>query len=151
MKPDMMNIGTDTDTETKGSEERRRHKHLWVVALLVALLALAPTVEAAFNGFMPVFGIVNGVDIARLNVALADLPPGPCLVSLAFVNGNGDMIGDPNLFTLRGIEGVFIDFIGDPGLRAGGRVRLRAQVTLADPQEFQIGRASCRERVYVLV
>jgi hypothetical protein len=132
MKPDMINM----DAETKGSKQRRRHKHLGVVALMVALLALAPAAEAIIVDWMPVFGVVNGLDVARLNVALADLPPGPCRVSLAFFNGNGNMIGDPNQFTLQGVEGVFIDFIGDPGIRPGTRVRLRARVTLADPQEF---------------
>jgi hypothetical protein len=104
--------------------------------LTAALLAVAATTQAFIVDWMPVFGVVNGVDVARLNVALADIPSAPCPVSLAFVDGDGRSVGDPDDFTLRGVEGVFIDFIGDPGLRVGSRIRLRARVTLADSQEF---------------
>jgi hypothetical protein len=104
--------------------------------LTVALIAVAATTQAFIVNWMPIFGVVNGVDVARLNVALADIPSAPCDVSLVFVDGDGRIIGDPNIFTLQGVEGVFIDFIGDPGLRPSSRIRLRARVTLADPQEF---------------
>jgi len=112
------------------------HRPCWIAVLTAALLAVAATTQAFIVDWMPVFGVVNGVDVARLNVALADIPSAPCPVSLAFVDGDGRSVGDPDDFTLRGVEGVFIDFIGDPGLRVGSRIRLRARVTLADSQEF---------------
>jgi hypothetical protein len=112
------------------------HRPCWIAVLTVVLIAVAATTQAFVVDWMPVFGVVNGVDVARLNVALADVPSAPCLVSLAFVDGDGRMIGDPNQFTLERTEGVFIDFIGDPGLRPGSRIRLRARVALADAEEF---------------
>jgi hypothetical protein len=45
------------------------------------------------------------------------------------------MVWNPGDFTLNGVEGVFIDFIGNPDARVGSRVRLRARVALADPQD----------------
>ena len=112
------------------------HRSRWIAVLMVALLATAATTQAFIVNWMPVFGVVNGVEVARLNVALADIPSAPCSASLAFVDGDGRMIGDPNVFTLQGIEGVFIDFIGNPDARVGSRIRLRARVSLADSQEF---------------
>jgi hypothetical protein len=116
-------------------QEEKRTRHLCVAVLVVALLALSPTAEAFIVNWMPIFGVVNGLDVARLNVALADVLSGPCHVSLGFVNEEPRMVQDPEDFTLQGVEGVFIDFIGDPNLRVGSRVRLRARVALADPQE----------------
>jgi len=127
----MLNV----DPEIRRPESRRARRLGWIALLTVALLAFAPDADAFIIQLMPIFGVVNGVDVARLNVALADIPSGPCPVSLTFVDGDGRMIGDPNIFTLVGIEGVFIDFIGDPGLRVGSRIRLRARVALADPLE----------------
>jgi hypothetical protein len=133
----MMLQHADIETETRPlTTVRRRHTFVRVMMLLVALVALAPAAEAFIVDWMPIFGVVNGIDVARLNVALADIPSGPCRVSLAFFNGDGIMVGDPDDFTLQGVEGVFVDFIGDPNIRVGSRVRLRARVALADPQEF---------------
>jgi len=42
---------------------------------------------------MPIVGVVNGLDVARLNVALGDVPSGSCRVALAFVDGDGSMRG----------------------------------------------------------
>jgi hypothetical protein len=111
------------------------HRPFCIAVLTVALIAVAATTQAFIVDWMPVFGVVNGVDVARLNVALADIPSGPCRVSLAFVDGDGVMVWNPGDFTLNGVEGVFIDFIGNPDARVGSRVRLRARVALADPQE----------------
>jgi len=112
------------------------HRARLIAVLMVARLAVAATTQAFVVDWMPVFGVVNGVDVARLNVALADIPSAPCTVSLAFVDGSGRSVGNPEDFTLRGVEGVFIDFVGDPQIRPGSRLRLRARVALADPQEF---------------
>jgi hypothetical protein len=112
------------------------HRARLIAVLMVALLAVAATTQAFIVNWMPVFGVVNGVDVARLNVALADVPSAPCPVSLAFVDGDGVVVWNPGDFTLRGVEGVFIDFIGNPEVRVGSRIRLRARVTLADSQEF---------------
>jgi hypothetical protein len=78
------------------------HRPCWIAVLTVALIAVAATTQAFIVDWMPIFGVVNGVDVARLNVALADTRSGPCRVSLAFVNGDGNMVGDPNEFTLVG-------------------------------------------------
>jgi hypothetical protein len=112
------------------------HRPCWIAVLTAALIAVTATTQAVVVDWMPVFGVVNGADVARLNVALADIPSAPCPVSLVFVDGDGRMIGDANVFTLQGGEGVFIDFIGNPDARVGSRVRLRGRVTLADSQEF---------------
>jgi hypothetical protein len=112
------------------------HRPCWIAVLTAALLAAAATTQAFVVDWMPVFGMVNGADVARLNVALADIPSAPCPVSLAFIDGDGRSVGNPEDFTLRGVEGVFIDFVGDPQIRPGSRLRLRARVALADSQEF---------------
>jgi len=133
----MMLHNADVETETRPRKTvHSRHTLVRVVVVLLAVVALAPAAEAFIVDWMPVFGVVNGVDVARLNVALADIPSGPCSVSLAFFNGDGIMVGNPDDFTLQGVEGVFIDFIGNPDARVGSRLRLRARVTLGDPQEF---------------
>jgi hypothetical protein len=127
----MLNV----DPEIRRPEARRARRPGLITLLMVAMLALAPTAGAFIVNWMPIFGVVNGLDVARLNVALADIPSTPCRVSLAFVDGDGVMVWNPGDFTLRGVEGVFIDFIGDPNTRVGSRIRLRARVTLADALE----------------
>ena len=41
------------------------HRPRWIAVLMVALLAVAATTQAFIVNWMPVFGVVNGVDVAR--------------------------------------------------------------------------------------
>jgi hypothetical protein len=107
------------------------------VIVAVALAASAGAQESRVDSAVH-FGmvaIVNGVETARVNAALAnplDLQAA-CPITIIFIDGRGDMIGDPNTKSLQGFAIDFTDFIGDPGLRPGVRVPIRATVTIGDP------------------
>jgi hypothetical protein len=116
------------------------HHRLPLIAagLLVAMLAVIGTAEAIIIYDFPIFGVVNGTQVARLNAALTPPPEGdlPCPGTLAFIDSQGKLVGDPDEFQLRGGAAAHKDFIGDPGLRIGDRLQIRAQVTYGDPNEF---------------
>jgi len=115
------------------------HRQLITVfGLCVAGLIFATTAEAIIVHYFPILSIVNGVQTARINAVLV-APPDPdlpCPVSLVFTDSHGRFIGDPTLFELRGGAAVGVDFVGDPNLRGGERLQIRAAVTISDPGEF---------------
>jgi hypothetical protein len=109
------------------------------VCLLIGI-AYAGTAEAviAIIHDFPIVGVVNGAQTARINAVL--LPyiehQASCPVTLSFLGGDGNVIGDPNLFELRAGVAVHQDFIGDPNTRPLDRVKVRPQVTISDPNQF---------------
>ncbi len=103
----------------------------------LAVLALAGAAEAIIIYDFPIFGVANGTQTARINVVLTQPPPDQdCPVALTFIDSQGNQIGDPGLFRLRGGAAVHTDFVGDPQIRALERLEIRAQVTLGNPDEF---------------
>ncbi len=102
----------------------------------LAVLALAGAAEAIIIYDFPIFGVVNGTQTARINVVLNPPPDNDCPVALTFIDSQGNQIGEPGLFRLRGGAAVHTDFIGDPNIRALERLEIRAQVTVGDPDEF---------------
>jgi hypothetical protein len=111
-------------------------KHLIVAGL--AVFVFTSVAEAVVIHYFPIFGIVNGVQAARINAVLQAPPDSdlPCPVSLVFIDSQGRSIGDPGLFQLRGGAAVGVDFIGNPDARVGERLEIRAQVTIGDPNQF---------------
>ena len=104
----------------------------------LALLALASAAEAIIIYDFPIFGVVNGAQTARINAVLQQPPDPdePCPVTLTFIDSQGNQIGDPGLFELRGGAAVHTDFVIDPNSRVGQRLAIRAQVTIGDPGIF---------------
>jgi hypothetical protein len=104
----------------------------------LALLALAGAAEAIIIYDFPIFGLVNGAQTARINAVLSQPPEpdAPCPVTLTFIDGQGNQIGDPGLFELRGGAAVQSDFIGDPNQRLGQRLAIRVEMTIGDPGIF---------------
>ena len=92
----------------------------------------------------PIFDVLNGMQTARLNAVLIG-PEGAqtCPVSLAFLDSEGAMIGNPSDFDLQGGMAVHADFAGDPNRKPRERLPLRAQVKIIDPELYP----SCRAGV----
>jgi hypothetical protein len=106
-----------------------------VVGLVIGMLALAGLAEAIIIYDFPIFGVVNGAQTARINAVL-QAPPDPdlpCPVTLTFLDSQGNQIGDPGLFELRGGRSVTADFIGDPNQHLGQRLAIRAEISIGDP------------------
>ena len=105
---------------------------------LASLALLTGTAEAIIIYDFPIFGVVNGAQTARINAVLQAPPDpeAPCPVTLAFVDEQGNQIGDPGLFELRGGAAAHTDFVIDPNSRGGQRLGIRAQVTIGDPGIF---------------
>jgi hypothetical protein len=116
----------------------RGPKSLIVAGLLIAGLAFAGAAEAIIIYDFPIFGVVNGVQTARINAVLQSPPDGdlPCPVTVVLIDSQGNQLGGPDTFQLRGGAAVHSDFIGDPGIRPGERLQIRARVTIADPNQF---------------
>jgi hypothetical protein len=57
-------------------------------------------------------------------------------VSLAFFDSQGVQLGGPDTFELGAGVAAQANFIGDPGIRVGQRVAIRAQITIGDPNQF---------------
>lgn len=114
-----------------------RCRKLLIVAALAALTG-ASSAQAIIIYDFPIFGVVNGAQTARLNAVLQPPPDSdlPCPASLAFIDSQGKVIGDPDDFQLRGGVAVHADFIGEPNTRIGTRLEIRAQVTVGDPDQF---------------
>ncbi len=104
----------------------------------LAVLALVSVAEAIIIYDFPIFGVVNGAQTARINAVLTPPPEGDmtCPVTLAFIDSQGNQVGDPQIFQLRGGAAVHTDFIGNPDARALERLEIRAQVMYGDPNEF---------------
>jgi hypothetical protein len=104
----------------------------------VALLTLVSSAEAIIIYDFPIFGVVNGAQTARINAVLQAPPEGdqPCPASLAFYDSQGVQLGGPDTFELRAGVAAQANFIGDPGIRVGQRVAIRAQITIGDPNLF---------------
>lgn len=104
----------------------------------LAVLALAGAAEAIIIYDFPIFGVVNGAQTARINAVLQPPPDPdlPCPVSLAFFDSQGNQLGGPDTFQLRGGTAVHADFIGDPSIRILERLEIRAQVMIGDPGIF---------------
>ena len=115
------------------------HHRLPLIAagLLVAVLAVIGTAEAIIIYDFPIFGVVNGAQVARLNAVLQPPPDSdlPCPVILAFIDSNGIPIS-PEPHLLQGGRAAHTDFIGNPDPRGGDRQKIRAQVTIGDPDDF---------------
>jgi hypothetical protein len=109
-----------------------------VIVAGLAVLGLAGGAEAIIISDFPIFGVVNGVQTARINAVLQD-PAGPessCPVTLVFIDSQGRTYGNPDDFLLRGGAAVHKDFIGDPNTRGLERLAIRVQVTWGDPDAF---------------
>jgi len=117
---------------------RRLGQPLTVAGLLIAGLILASTAEAIIIYGFPIFGIVIGAQTARINAVLQQPPEPdqPCPVTLVFFDSEGNQLGGPDTFHLRSGASVHADFTGDPGLRVGDRLQIRAHVTIGDPASF---------------
>lgn len=117
---------------------RRLRRSLVVAGLLVAGLALANAAEAIIIYDFPIFGVVNGTQTARINAVLTPPPDTdlPCPATLAFLDSQGNQLGGPDTFDLRGGVAVHADFIGNPDVRVLRRLEIRAQVTIGDPGIF---------------
>ena len=119
---------------------RLSSKFLIVAGMLFTGIAYAGTAEAviAIIHDFPIFGVVNGTQTARINAVLLpylEQAP-PCPVTLAFFDSQGNQLGGPDTFELRGGAAVHSSFIGDPGIRILQRLQIRAQVTIGDPGLF---------------
>ncbi|HEX6073472.1 MAG TPA: hypothetical protein VFY95_10755 [Sphingomicrobium sp.] len=114
-----------------------RHRKLSVLAGLAALAGAAAAEAIIIHGF-PIFSVVNGAQTAELNAVLVGDPnqDSACPVTLSFIDRQGNTVGDPNIFQLRGGAAVEKRFIGDPNTRLGTRLAIRAQVAFKDPNEF---------------
>src|SRR5215470_3608241 len=115
----------------------RLYKQLIVAGL--AVLVFTSVAEAlVICGSFPIFGVVNGLQTARLNAVLNPPPDTdlPCPATLGFIDSQGRAIGNPDIFQLRGGAAVGVNFIGDPNIRVGERLQIRAVVTYSDPNEF---------------
>jgi hypothetical protein len=104
----------------------------------LAGFAFAGAAQAIIIDYFPIFGVVNSAQTARINAVLSNPPEPdmPCPVTLVFFDSQGHQLGGPDTFQLRGGVAVHKDFIGDPGLRIGTRLEIRAQVTIGDPGIF---------------
>jgi hypothetical protein len=111
-------------------------KQLIVTGL--AVLAFTSVAEAIIIYDFPIFGVVNGVQTARVNAVLQPPPDQDlsCPVTLGFIDSQGRSVGDPQMFQLRGGAAVGVDFIGNPDARVGQRLQIRARVAYGDPNEF---------------
>jgi hypothetical protein len=110
---------------------------LTAAALLTPLFISAGNAEADVNLLFPIFGVLNGMQIARLNA----VPTSPdseqtCPVKLAFIDSQGRMIGSSNDFELQGGMAGHTDFVGDPSMKPRTRLPLRAQVMYGNPEAF---------------
>lgn len=98
-------------------------------ALLSVLLVPTGMARADVSLLFPIFGVLNEMQTVRLNAVLtAPEDNQTCPVSLSFLDGDGQTIGDPADFELQGPTSVHTDFVGDPSLRPRTRLQLRAQV-----------------------
>jgi len=111
---------------------------LLIVPGLVVLVMAGAAEAIETNNWFPLFGVVNGVQGARINAVLAKPPESdlPCPVSLVFIDSEGHSIGNPDIFQLRGGAAVGVNFIGNPDVPVGERLEIRAQVTIADLNQF---------------
>lgn len=116
----------------------RGPKSLIVLGLLVAGLVCVGVAEALIIYDFPIFGVVNGVQTARINAVLNNPPEPdlPCPVTLVFIDSQGNQLGGPDTFQLRGGAAVHADFVIDPNSRTGERLQIRARVTIGDPNIF---------------
>jgi hypothetical protein len=120
------------------------------VAWMAALLIPASGAEADVIQAFPIFGVLNGVETARLNAVLTSLDGElPCPVTLAFIDSQGSMVGNPSDFELRGGVAVRTDFVGNPNIRLHERLEIRAQVTSGNPDVFPGCRAGVLASVEV--
>src|SRR4030095_3116963 len=83
-----------------------------------------------------IFGVVNGVQVARLNVVLQPPPDGdlPCLVTLAFMDSQSRLLGGPATLLGRGGGAGHTGLTRDSNSRAGDRLQIRATVMVQDPE-----------------
>jgi len=108
--------------------------------LLAALTLSAPAhaQTAARPMSFGIVGIVNGVDNVRVNAVLATPPEPdlPCPVRFQVLDGEGKGFNDPEEKILRGGATQSLNFIGDPSIRNGTRLPVRATVAIGNPDEF---------------
>ena len=83
----------------------------FIGACLVVLM-LAGAADAIIIHDSPIFGVVNGTQTARINAVLQSPPEPdlPCPVTLRFLDSQGNQIGDPGIFELRGGVAAATDF-----------------------------------------
>ena len=118
------------------------HHRLFRPLIVAGLAALTITgLAEAIVGpeyHFAIFGVVNGIQVARLNVVLQPPPDDslPCPVTLAFIDSRGRLLGGPDTFPVRGGEAVHTDFSGDSNSRVGDRLPIRATVMIQDPENF---------------
>ena len=121
----------------------RREIYFLLAALTLSAPAHAQT--AAQPVRFGIVGIVNGVDNVRVNAVLATPPEPelPCPVTFQFLDSEGKGFNDPEEKVLRGGAAQSLSFIGDPSIRNGTRLPVRATVAIGNPDEFP----ACRSGV----
>jgi hypothetical protein len=123
-------------------EPTMSHHRLFRPLIVAGLAALVITgLAEAIVGpeyHFAIFGVVNGVQVARLNVVLSPPPDTdlPCSVTLAFIDSQDRLLGGPDTFPVRGGEAVHTDFTGDSNGRVGDRLPIRATVMVHDSESL---------------
>jgi len=120
---------------------------VWVkvasAAGIIALLAVGGVILKGFNpqpdppGLWGMIGITPS-DTMRLNIVnmqLGGLPPGPCNVTLRFLNGSGQILKQQTL-TVKPTQAAFLDITGT---EAGGGFRTEVHPVLAEPTNEATG------------
>src|SRR4030095_1587834 len=104
-------------------EPTMSHHRLFRPLIVAGLAALVITgLAAAIVGpeyHFAMCGVVNGVQVARLNVVLTPPPDTalPCPVTLAFIDSQGRLLGGPDTFLVLGGEAVDTGFHRGPDAR----------------------------------
>jgi hypothetical protein len=106
-----------------------RHRKLSLLVGLAALACAAAAEAIIIHGF-PIFSVVNGAQTAQLNAVLVGDPEidTTCPVTLSFIDRQGNTVGNPDDFQLRGGAAVEKRFIGDPNTRLGARLQTSVEV-----------------------
>lgn len=141
----------------------RRFAHTFPIAAvsLAALLATAPVQAFEWCVHLFPFGIINGAQIARIDAEVTDTVDEamPCPrgltfpVEVTFFDRRGNMIGDPDDFTLMVGDGVIesADFRGDRSMPPGQRMENRATVMIGQPRELPPGPCKAEARLTLQV
>jgi hypothetical protein len=106
------------------------------VLLAMLMLVAATNAEAIIVICFGSAGLVNGVQTAQINVVRLESPEPHlfCPATLTFLDSHGDVIGQPTevVFTRAG-EMLSAAFMGNPDVRIGVRLHIRAEAAIGNP------------------